>query len=291
MSSLVSVDRRIIYLLVALALSVPLVMGLSVKPLRLPSAQRMYDQIEALESRTDSIVFLVLDYGPNTSAENVPQSEVLIEHLMRRRIKFALFSIYVQAEPFLVSIPDQVAERLAREIPGERWEYGKDWVNLGYRPGGFVTISSIPREQDLVSFFNRDARGNALSSLPAFREVKTLKNIAALAEITSLVGTFETFIQFFQTADYRPVFLHGCTSITIPKAYNYVDSGQVAGLMEGIVGAAAYSALLTERFPGREQDDSVRINTGLGVAQLTVIILILLGNLTYLFERKRRGTR
>ncbi len=281
-----NIDRRIIYLLVLLALCVPLLNQWSVKPARMQGAEKFFKVIDTLEVGPNDVAFVAMDYGPGMAAETGTQSEVIVEHLMRRRIKFAVFTQYILAEPFLESVPAKAAARLAKEYPDQTWEYGKDWVNLGYGAGGSLTIQSIPKSENLVELFKRDARGNNLADLPAFSGVRTLKNIKLLAEFTGLVGVFDSYIQFFQNKDYRPIFTHGCTSITIPEAYIYLDSGQLTGLLEGIAGAAWYSVLLNDHYTSRIPDASGVLNTGLGVAHLVILGLILLGNITGLLSRR-----
>jgi hypothetical protein len=281
-----NIDRRIIYALVFLALSIPLINKWSVRPARLKAAEKFYEVVDTLKSGPSDIAFVALDFGPGMAAETGTQAEVVIEHLLRKRIPIALFSQYVLAEPFLESIPQKVAARLSKELPGQTWQYGKDWVNLGYRTGGYLIVQSIPKSENLVELFKRDIRGNNLADLPAFRGVKTLENIKLLAEFSGLVGVFDTYVQFFQKKDYRPIFGHGCTSITIPEAYIYLDSGQLNGLLEGIAGAAWYAVLLNEHFPARIPDNSGILNTGLGVAHLVIIALIIFGNIVGLFFRR-----
>ena len=53
-----------------------------------------------------------------------------------------------EAEPFLQELPERAAKRLSSENPREKWEYGKDWVNLGYRPGGVIMIQKMAAAQD-----------------------------------------------------------------------------------------------------------------------------------------------
>ena len=282
------IDRRFIYVLVLLALSAPLVLRVVVKPARMESAEKLYRVVEELARGPDDIALVALDFGPNSMAENKPQAEAVIEHLLRRRIPFAMYSQYLLAPPFLESIPRDTAKRLMQENPGSRWEYGKDWVNLGFRPGSSVMIQGMAESKDLVSYFAKDAQGNSLADLPAFKNVKTLANIKMFAQFTSLTGTFESYVQFLKSAQFRPLFVHGCTSITIPKAYIYLDSGQIVGLLEGVAGAAWYSELLRAQYPGRGKDDALAINTGLGVAQLVVVFLIVFGNLMLIIAARRR---
>jgi hypothetical protein len=283
-----NIDRRIIFLLVILALTIPILSHWSVKPARMKSAEAFFEAVERADIKPGEIAFVSLDYGPNSMAENLPQSEVAVEHLMRKGIPIAFYTQYVQAEPFLNSVPEQVSARLMRENPGRQYEYGKDWVNLGYRPGGALMLQNLARSDNLVELFKNDARGNNLATLPAFAQVNKLEKIKFLVQFTSLTGTLDTFLQFFQNKNYRPLFLHGCTSITIPQAYIYLDSGQLGGLLEGIAGAAWYASLLSERWPAREPGSTYVMNTALGVAHLVIIVLVVLGNLA-VFLKPGRG--
>lgn len=284
--SLQNIDRRVIYLLVLLALSAPLLARYTLKPAAMNSADRLFEVVESVKKEPGHIAFVSLDFGPSTIAENGSQSQVVVEHLMRRRIPMILASQSPEAGPLLQTIPEQVAARLAKEYPGERWQYGRDWVNIGYLAGGYITIQSIPKAENILDFFKKDVRGNKLSDLEALKGVTSFEQISFLMEITSLVGTLDNYLQFFQTEKYRPVFGHACTSIAIPQAFIYLDSGQLSGLLEGIAGAAWYSERLKEKYPRREVDDSAIINTGLGVAHLVIIALVIIGNLVAFFGRR-----
>jgi hypothetical protein len=286
-----AIDRRIIYLLVFMALAVPLAWGYRVTPARLVGAEKLYAAVESVERKAGSIALVAMDFGPSLVAENGAQTEVVLEHLFRRRIPTVVFSLVDQAEPFLRAIPERIAARLEAEYPGERWTYGVDWVNIGYRVGGFLFIQGLPKATDLMATLGKDVRGNAVSDLPIAQGVKGFESVALLGQFSGLVGLFDIYIQFFQTKEHRPVFTHGCTSITIPEAFIYLDSGQLTGLLEGIAGAAWYSELLQRAYPARVPDRSAAINTGLGVAHLIIIAFILLGNVGVVmgrFGRRRR---
>ena len=279
-------DRRIIFLFVAVALAIPLITGYVVPPARMKAAEELYKVIENVPVDGKTLAFVAADYGPNSKAENETQTEVVVEHLLRRRIPVMMFSLYALAEHFLDVIPERVIARLQQEDPSQHWEYGRDWVNLGYRPGGFLIVTNVAKSNDLAELFGKDTRGNRLKDLPLFKEPRGFKEIGILAQMTGLVGVFDTYVQFFQSDSYRPKFAHGCTSITIPEAFIYRDSGQLDGLLEGIAGAAWYSELLQRNFPKRTPDESREINTGLGVAHLVVILLIIVGNLVGFLSKR-----
>jgi hypothetical protein len=260
---------------------------------RFKSANMYHEAIEALEPRDDQIVLIAMDWGPATKAENEPQTEITIEHLMQRRIKFALITGDPVAVPFLINLPEKVAQRL-HERTGETWEYGKDWVNLGYRPGQYLLVQQIPKATDLCALLKQDARNTPLIRVPCMKNIKSFSQIPMLVEITGQVGMFAMWLQFFQTETHRPAFLHGCTSITIPEAYIFLDSGQIGGLLEGMAGTAYYSELIgyTPKAPSKVMTNM----TALSLAHLVIIAFVIIGNVGMFVKARhermaRRGGR
>ena len=60
-------------------------------------------------------------------------------------------------------------------------EYGVDYVDAGFKPGGLAVILGMGRDIHKV-YGNQDARGNALSALPMMRGVKTYDDIALMTD-------------------------------------------------------------------------------------------------------------
>jgi hypothetical protein len=282
---LFSIDRRVISVVLVLALAVSLVLDFSLPPARMKSAEDFFKTVQNLPDHSKQLVLISLDWGPSTQAENRSQTEVAIEHLMRKRIPFGVITTYPHAAPFLELVPKSVAEKLMHQLPDQKWEYGKDWVNFGFRPGGFVMIQSLAKSQDIHQTMKSDASGTPLSDIPCMQNVHQISDISLLMEFTGLVGVFNTWVQFFQSEKYRPAMLHGCTSITIPEAYIYYVSKQILGLFEGVAGAAWYEELLSREYQGRKVGGAVRINTTLAVAHLVIIVLMIIGNISLLIGR------
>ncbi len=280
--------RRLIYLAMILAVAVPLLLGASRSPSRLVSAERMYDVVDTLDAKPGEVALVWLDFGPGTLAENEPQAQVLLEHLFRRRIPVVLLSQYQQAEAALQRIPKEVAERLEAELPGERWSYGDAWVNGGFRPGQSIFIQALVNAPDVSKFLGRDVNGMPITHYPRFAAIGGVEHVKLVGEVTGLVGVFDNIIQFFQKGGYRPTVVHGCTSITIPEAYIFLDSGQLKGLLEGIAGAAWYSEVLKRHYPKSDNSRLLAVNTALSSAHVVLIGLIILGNVVALWQRARR---
>jgi len=281
-------SRRILYLVMIVAVALPILLGISQKPSRLVSAERMYQVLDTVQVGEKRVALVWFDFGPNTIAENKPQAEVILEHLFRRRIPVLLLSQYQQAERFLTTIPVEIAARLEREMPGQTWRYGEAWINGGFRPGGAIFMQSLASAGDISKFLGRDVSGMPITHYPRFASVGDLKGVALVGHVTGLTGVFDSIVQFLQKGDYRPTLVHGCTSITIPEAYIFLDSGQLNGLLEGIAGAAWYSEVLKTHYPATENRDLLVTNTALSTAHLVLIGLIVLGNVIPLFARLRR---
>lgn len=280
-----SIPRRVIYVLMLAAVAAPLLFGISEKPSRLVSAERMYSVIESLDVKSNEVAMVWLDFGPNTIAENEPQAVVIVEHLFRRRIPVILLSQYQQSEGFLRRIPQEVAARLEAEHPGKTWRYGEAWINAGYKPGAAIYIQALVNSTDISKFLGRDVTGMPITHFPAFASIRGIEQVKLVAEVTGLTGVFDTIVQFFQKNGYRPTLVHGCTSITIPEAYIFLDSGQLRGLLEGIAGAAWYSEVLKSHFPKSDNTRLLVTNTALSAAHIMIIILIVLGNITPILSR------
>lgn len=279
-------ERWIVFFLVSLVILFPLLTGVRLKPAPMKSSQSLYKEIENISLESGKVVLVSLDWGSGTSAENASQSKVVIEHLLRRKIPFALVTLYNLGAPFLDKLPKEIVEKLEKEEPGRTWEYGKDWVNLGFLPSGALQIQALAKSKDWISEnnFKTDAYNTPVNQLPLMKKITKIEDIAALVEITGLVGMFSTWLQFFQTESYTPTLLHGCTSITIPEAFIYFSSGQLKGFFEGIAGAAYYEYLLEQQYPKRDFDFAKVINTGTSFAQILVIFLIIVGNLIYFYS-------
>ncbi len=283
-------DRHVVFILVAICLSVPIVMGISTVPAPMKTANKAFDYIESLPEGDSKGVVVALDFGPGTSAENKPQAKLVMEHLMRKRIPFAVTSLYVLSTPFLKDLPQQVAKDLEKENPSLKREYGRDWVNLGYFQNGTIFLQSLARSEDWISQIKADVNGTPLEQLPVMKSFKNLKSVSSLVELTGLTGVFSSWLQFFQTTEYTPVMIHGCTSITIPDAFIFFSSGQIRGFFEGIAGAAWYEERIKQSYPQRVLNYAQSVNTGTSFAQLMIIFIIIIGNIkTYLGWRKKRS--
>lgn len=277
--------RHITYILIILALSLPLAYNFTIEPARLKSAEKAFEVVETTPVMEGQLAVLAFDFSPSTKAENEAQANALVEHLFRRRIPVIVFSFTVLAEGFLKSVPQEVAAMLMKEQPNQKWEYGKDWINIGYKPGAGLFLQGLGQTDNLSEFFGKDILGVSVNSYPRFSKAKTLKDILFISEMSGSLA-IDSFIQFLRRDGYAPKIIYGPTSILIPQSYIYLDSGQISGLLEGISGAAWYAKLIQEKYQSHSESKVLVLNSSLGIAQLVILTLILVGNIIEWSRRK-----
>lgn len=287
MKYLLNIHPRIVYIFVALALSIPMMFKVSFIPVPMKAAEDVFKVMAALPDNSKKPVVIALDWGPGTMAENEPQSKLIMEHLLRKKIPFILMTLAAEAAPILQELPLELIKTLKKENPEFNFQYGVDWVNLGFQVGGYQSVQMIARSEELHKVLKNDYKGTPIGEIPMMQSVHTLKDISLLVQITSLVGTFSSWLQYFRTDSYTPPMLHGCTSISIPDAYLYYSSKQILGFFEGVAGAAWYDQLMDKVYPKRE-DQATGTNTGLAIAQLVILLFVVLGNITYLVEQRSK---
>lgn len=287
------VDRRIVYLVVLVALGAPLFFKKSLSPAPLSTAKMIYDKVEAVarardeaEARGeiyDKIVLVAADWGPQTAPELEPQTEAIVRHLMWRKIKFVIVTLDRDGPLFCRKIPHALAKEYGAQ-------YGRDWVNLGYQYGGLLVVKGLA--QDFQNAIPKDAEEEEpLREFEVTRNVKEAEDIALVVEINGSVGVLSLWLGYFQSDRAKPDLAHGCTAITIPEAYNFLSSGQIVGLFEGIAGAAAYNELLDKaRAPGEPKPSQhARVHmTSQTAAHVMIFLFVLLGNIGLAIRYRRQ---
>ena len=73
--------------------------------------------------------------------------------------------------------------------------------HFGFQPQGFQFIQRLAKAEDIHEVLRADALGTPIRDLPLMTNIHSIKDIELLAEFTSLVDTFETWVQFFQRDD------------------------------------------------------------------------------------------
>lgn len=282
-----NIDRRILYVLVAVVLSVPLI----IRPARhpktvLPEVQNTYDTIDAI--KPDQIALLSVSWGAGTQAENDPQMQALMRHMFSKNIKFVVMSWNLVGSELSYQSGMHVQNDMNKQLAKEGkplLEYGKDWAHVGYKTGSISAIVSGLGE-NFQQVMKEDRNGTPLSELPATSFVKGHRNLGAVVDLTS-VGLMGYWISYLTTPKHIPL-IYCPTAVMSAGAYPYLDSGQLKGMLNGVMGAVQYETLV-----GLDDvaTDASASSWALSAAHIYIILLIVLGNLGYLAARKAGSTR
>jgi len=263
--------RRIIWSLMVLSLVVPLLCRIRLPQYVTPPTLGVYQAMGAIPK--DKILVLSCNWSPGTVGENAPQTEALMRDAFKRNIKFAIFGWNAAPGPELC---EKIAERLAEKY---HKRYGYDWVNWGFHTGGDPMINGWAKDLRSVAKVEASRDHKPYERVPMLRGIRTAKDSGLVVEITP-AGTLGTMVRYVYGV-YRTPIAFACTGVMAAEAYDYLDSGQIVGIMRGLAGAAEYEKLIEH--PGL----GVKGMIPQSFAHLLIVILIVLGNILYLYSRRR----
>lgn len=276
-----NIDRRILYLLLAIVVSTPLIVPVPVPPaVVLPQTQSFYDTVEKLAedpARKDKLIIFCTNFSAGTAPENRTQTETVMRHLMKRNLKFAIFCFN---DPQGRELGQQVANGLEKQYG---YVYGENYVNWGFRPPGAIVNIVKAAVRDIPTAIGNDFKGVKLPQIPVMQGVKGVNDIGAIIEVSGS-NSLPVWLQYFQRTGREPVPTLFCpTAVMAPEAFPFLKSGQLQGMVVGLKGAIEYEGLLKE--PGF----ATRASASLSYAHFLIVFLIVLGNVAMLVTRSRQG--
>lgn len=269
-TKLMNIDRRWIYLMVAISVFFPMIVVMKYPIELTPEARQLYDAIENLPD--GSKVLLTFDFYPSAAAETEPMAIAGLRHMFKKDMKVVTLSNIPLGGP-------SIAERITRQIATEYGKvYGVDFVNLGYKANYNAVMHGLATS--IESIYPSDYTGTSLRDLPLMDEVKNYDDIKFIFVIADN-ATVDYWIQIVN-AQYGVPIGCGVTAVVAPKMYSFIESGQMTGLLGGMKGAAEYEKML-----GRE-GSATRGMDAQSLAHLLIIFFVILGNIGYFATRSRK---
>jgi hypothetical protein len=262
-----NLDRRILYLLLAVTLFYPLM-----KPIGLPvglseTTQVAYDTIEKL--KPGDIALLSPSYTPGTTAENLPQTVVFARHLMSKGVRI----VGVATRPDSALFNDQVLKTWA---PVYGYEYGKDYVVLPYMAGDESYVIAMGRgawsELHPTDFYGNSTKGTIID------DIKTVQDIDCVVDM--LTGDSLTWYIRQLNASFGTVVTGGTTAVGAPGLMPYFSSGQLSGVLSGLKGAAEYEVLAGTPGTAASGMDAQSLS------HLLIVFFVIVGNIAYIARRR-----
>ena len=270
--TLQTVDRRVLYALLLLAVTAPFFMSLKVPVAISPPTQKLYNTIEATPE--GSFIIFGTDWSAGTRGENGAQTEALMRHVMRHKLRFAI----VCFDPQAATLTQKMAERLQTEYG---YKEGENWCNWGYRVEEILFFKALA--ENVVSTVKTDNHGHPIASLPVMKGVTSAHDFKLLVNINP-TNTYTYYIQFLQGPYHIPM-VFAPTAVMAPEAANYLDSGQISGMLTGLSGAIEYEQLVGV------VGAATKASNCLSVAHLLIIALMIMGNIAMVLEKREARRR
>ncbi|MDP6528780.1 MAG: hypothetical protein QF819_03955 [Gemmatimonadota bacterium] len=269
------VDRRWLFVILSLAIMLPLLFPVSLPIPISPMVRDLYDAVEALPE--GSIVLVSADYDPPGKPELLPFHIAVLHHLAEKRIRMVMVSLWAPAPP--------ITERVLEEV-GLESEYGYvpgvDYVHLGYKEGRQIVIRSMGKSIHEAFPFDRD--GTPVDSLPLMREVFRYDDVEMLINVSAGVPGIKEYVQIARS-QYGVRIGGACTAVSGPDYVPYYQAipKQLVGLSAGMKGAAEYELLVGR--PG----EAVGGMAAQSASHVLIIVFILFGNVMYFLRRRRES--
>jgi hypothetical protein len=267
-----ALDRRWIYLLVAISVVFPMLVVIKFPVEISPEARRMYDAVEALPD--SSVVILTFDYYPSTLAETEPMSVAALHQLFRKNMRIVTMTTIPLGGP-------SIAERVTRSMAAQYGKvYGIDYVNLGYKANYVAVLKGMG--SSIEAIYPADNSGTPLRDIPMMKNVKNYSDIKFIYVVADN-GIIDNWISIVN-AQYNIPIAGGLTAVMAPKMYSFVESGQLVGLLGGMKGAAEYELLV------KHEGNAIRGMDAQSMVHLLIIFFVVIGNVGFfVIQRQSKG--
>ena len=291
-------DRRWIFLVMAVAVVVPLFVPLGLPARPDPMTKAAFNAVEALPScGPDDVppkcarVFVSIDIDPASTPETEPFYRAVVLHLKRKNAKLVFATTWYQAPPLVdrylretVDAPIAPAGTEGYDGPPDRaYRKGIDYVNLGFRDGKGAIIQAFG--SDLRGAFDNHADdGTPLDRIALLDGVNKLSDFDLIVLVSAGSPGAKEYVQYVGTRNKLPM-VASCTAVSTTDLAPYYQTGQLIGLVAGMAGAAGYETLVGKPGAGTAGADV------LNIGNLVVIAAIIFGNVVFFAGRRyqRRG--
>lgn len=278
-------DRRWIFLAMAVAVAAPILLGIGSDETPTASTKNLFDRLEELPA--ESRILMAMDFDPNSAAELSPMALAFTRHCGLRGHKIFFVTLWPAGMPMIDATIKTVIDgefNAAKPV----YKDGVDYVNLGYLAGEFAAIVQL--SSDIRKTRSQDVQGRSLETLPIMNGVVSLKDMNLMISISGGDPGAKEWVQYASTPFNIPLAV-GCTGVQSTQMFPYYPN-QILALVTGIRGANEYETLLAAKYPDPYAQMAKRPASLRGGPQRwahrLMIALIVLGNGIFIANRFRR---
>ena len=167
---LAKIDRRIIYLILAVVVILPMIFPSVLRVRVMPPVEKLFHAVDNVPK--EKALIIDFDYAPQTAPELEPMGFALLRHAFRKRTKVLILSLYVQMLGLAQNALTEVIEEFnsVAETNTDSIIYGRDYVFLGWVPPPIIPILGMG--ESITNVYQVDYYGNRTDTLPLMKEIK-----------------------------------------------------------------------------------------------------------------------
>ena len=285
------IDRRYIFILIALSVLIPLVKSDWIKmPIKTTqNTQIVFDELSKLKAGDKILVSF--EYGASTKPEIHPMAIALLNQMFSKGIKVYIISLWPEG---VIMAKDVITNVIDSEI--FQLVDGVDYVMFDYKVGGEIVIKNIA--SDFRGVYMQDINKKSISQIPMMKDIYSVEDFDFVFDLSAGVPGNAEWVQY--ACDPKNVPLSsGCTSIMVTDAIPYVESGQLKGILAGMPGAAEYENLVYNFMKNDLENENIVNSENIlpgkatsrmsaqSLAHIVMVLFIIVGNISYFLSRKK----
>jgi hypothetical protein len=276
-TTILNLDRRVIYTIVALLVVIPLIKPFSLPIRPTPETRGIYDYIDQLEPGSN--VMIAADFDPASKPELLPMLKAILAHCFARDIKAHILTLW----PSGPGLAQQAVEEQATKFNKKS---GVDYCFLGFRYGNVAVILGVV--SSITDTFTKDYYSRPTSAMPIYREVTSVKDFDYIVDIAA-GATVEGWVVYAAEKTGVPMGA-ACTAVSATAYYPLLQAGQITGLSGGMKGSAEYEVMLRGEY-GEEFNIPVGAATkgmdAQSAVHVFIVLSIIVANICYFISLKR----
>lgn len=198
-----------------------------------------------------------------------PAVEITLRHVMERPLNVMIICTTADGPQILDRFLGSSNQPNIKEMEGR--EYGEDWVNVGFIPGGEVMYASLG--SDIHGTVVTDVQGTPIADVPMMENIKIAEDIDLVIMTSASSTGVEGSVRVWGTTFDRTL-IGVISGGEYPSALTYYPT-MFKGLLNGLKGGGEYETLLKKPGPNLAETDPLT-----GLLFMNVLLLIL-GNVLY----------
>lgn len=267
-----SYDSRIVYLLLFLIVTIPLLSPMGLPISVSPSTVTYYEVIDALGP--DDLVLVVLD----TEFSGYMEIQSGIIASMRVMVERDAKMCVAVSHPEATGIPELVFAAIKNTVDEHGYTYGEDYVILGYVFPNEAAVASAAQDWQGVihkDFYGQSTEGTFLDQIHDWSDWTLISDYTTGIQSGSLINHFGL--------RGTPMIVN-CIGVMISTQMPYLSTGIYQALLQSMRGGAELEYLTGHPGPGMTAMDAFTLG------HYMLIVLIIIGNIGY-FGTKENSRR